>query len=91
MQADYWSLKAIAKRNRWKMESRLPESRRLPDILQIRQDRGCRPDTGEGPGGWQNAPVRVPKGLEAILKRVEADSVKDRRRAKYLKAFNRKP
>lgn len=79
----YWTIKAMAKRLRIRMESKLPESKPVP--MTKRLTAGLKP--GEiGVVGWQCAPVRVPARLQRALAQSAAKSVK---RERYERRFKR--
>lgn len=81
--AQFWSAKAIAKRNRVRAESRLPESKPLPTTRSL--------TTGLKPGeasviGWQAAPTTAPAWLSQMIERNKIKAVK---RARYERRVKR--
>lgn len=86
----FWDLKAIAKRNRLRMDSKLPESRPLPPPP-IAKRRGIVTRLKEGensaPVGWQFAPKKAPAKFFAM---VERSMAKQKKRAKYERQYARR-
>jgi hypothetical protein len=86
----FWTVKAIAKRNRVKAESRLPESYPLPPppvakrrgiITRLREGESC------AVVGWQAAPAEPPKWLAKMMAR---NSKKAKNRERYERQFKRR-
>lgn len=80
----FWSVKAIARRNRWKAEARLPESVALPMTKRL--------TAGLKPGdvavvGWTAAAPTEPAWLTALLARNKAKAAK---RDRYERRFKRR-
>lgn len=85
----YWTVKAIAKRNRLLSESRLPESKPIPpDHIAKRRGIIQRLKVGENFAviGWQAAPYAEPKWLTEMMAR---NKVKDKRRDRYERRYKR--
>lgn len=86
---EFWSVKAIARRHRIKMESRLPESKALPPPP-IGQKRGVITRLRDGEVavcGWQAAPYCKPAWFERM---VERSMEKAKKRDKYERAYRRR-
>lgn len=88
----FWSVKAIAKRHRLRADSRLPESKPIPKYLLPRGRDQTAPqiDDGQGASGWQNAPVRVPAFLRALVASSAKQSSKEAKRARYERMCKRR-
>jgi hypothetical protein len=79
----FWSVKAIAKRNRLKAESRLPETHPVPNTPRL--------TAGLKPGevaliGWQYAAPKLPLKVARAIERAQK---KDRRRQRYERRMQR--
>lgn len=86
----YWTLKAIAKRNGLRAESRLPESKALPKPhIAVKPGVVVRLKEGENSAaiGWQAAPRTAPAWFTAM---VERNMKKNAKRSKYERQYARR-